>query len=97
MRPIGPLGGESDPGEFSAPPFSGLEAAVGVEDDGRFGAHLGKPAGHFVERTDEGYRLRYPGVRIAGRARTAPGRSASESNRTTAETVVARDSCERCR
>lgn len=41
--------------------FSEIRECVGVEDAGRLNYHLDKLRGHFVRRTDEGYRLRYAG------------------------------------
>ncbi|MHB9288587.1 ArsR/SmtB family transcription factor [Halobacteriales archaeon Cl-PHB] len=49
-----------------AVPFSELLARVGVEDSGRFNYHLGKLRDHYVERTDDGYTLRYAGMRVVG-------------------------------
>lgn len=46
-------------------PFSELRKRVGVRDSGRFLYHLKKLRGHFVEKTDEGYRLNYAGVEMA--------------------------------
>lgn len=41
--------------------YSELMARVGVDDSGRFNYHLGKLAGTFVRKVDDGYRLRPPG------------------------------------
>jgi hypothetical protein len=42
-------------------PYSELKASIGIDDSGRFNYHLEKLLGHFVERTERGYRLRAPG------------------------------------
>lgn len=44
--------------------FSELRARVGVDDPGQFNYHLGKLAGHFVQKSEEGYALRTAGTRI---------------------------------
>lgn len=46
-------------------PFSDLRDAVGVADSGQFNYHLEQLVGRFVDRTEEGYELRYAGRRIA--------------------------------
>lgn len=50
--------------------YSELKRQVGVYDSGRFNYHLEKLLGHFVERTEGGYRPRVVGTRAA-RAVTA--------------------------
>jgi len=44
--------------------FSTLRERVGVRDSGQFTYHLDELTGHFVERSDEGYRLRRAGERV---------------------------------
>ena len=44
--------------------FSELQRRVGVADNGRFNYHLSKLLGRFVEKTEGGYELRPPGMRI---------------------------------
>lgn len=44
--------------------FSDLYDSVAVRDSGQFTYHLDKLTGHFVEKTDDGYRLRNAGHRI---------------------------------
>jgi hypothetical protein len=44
--------------------FSELRDAVDVRDSGQFNYHLGELVGHFVRKTDEGYRLRQAGERV---------------------------------
>lgn len=44
--------------------FSDLQSTVGVEDNGKFNYHLSQVAGHYVEKTDEGYQLRPAGIRV---------------------------------
>jgi hypothetical protein len=41
--------------------FSELRDAAGIQDSGQFDYHLDTLVGQFVERTDEGYSLTYPG------------------------------------
>jgi hypothetical protein len=45
--------------------FSELRKRVGVRDSGRFLYHLNELRDHFIEKTDEGYRLNYAGVEMA--------------------------------
>jgi hypothetical protein len=44
--------------------YSELKTGVGVADSGRFNYHLTKLVGHFVARTEGGYRLRTPGEQV---------------------------------
>jgi hypothetical protein len=44
--------------------FSALRREVGVTDSGRFNYHLEKLSDHFIEATDDGYRLRTAGHKI---------------------------------
>lgn len=44
--------------------FSELRDRVGVDDPGQFNYHLGKLAGHFVQKGEDGYALRTAGTRI---------------------------------
>jgi hypothetical protein len=44
--------------------FSALYERVGVEDTGNFNYHLGRLTGHFVRRTDGGYELTAPGLKV---------------------------------
>ena len=54
-----------DPGtENSAVSFSRLFDRVGMHDSGNFSYHLDRLVGHFVEATDDGYRLRNAGLTI---------------------------------
>jgi DNA-binding transcriptional ArsR family regulator len=41
--------------------FSDLREAAGIRDSGQFNYHLDTLVGQFVERTDDGYSLTYPG------------------------------------
>lgn len=45
-------------------PFSELRERVGVRDSGQFNYHLGKLTGHFIQETDDGYRLSRAGTRV---------------------------------
>jgi hypothetical protein len=51
-------------GRQEAIPYSALQAAVGIEDSGRFTYHLKRLTGSFVEKTDEGYRLTPVGLAV---------------------------------
>jgi hypothetical protein len=44
--------------------FSGLFDRVDVDDSGRFNYHLDRLVGHFVHKTDDGYRLSQAGRRV---------------------------------
>jgi len=44
--------------------FSELHDRTDIEDKGKFNYHLDQLRGHYVEQTDEGYRLTMPGDRI---------------------------------
>ncbi|WP_434084190.1 DUF7351 domain-containing protein [Halorarius halobius] len=50
--------------ENNAISFSQLLDRVGVRDSGNFSYHLNKLVGHYVEETDDGYRLRNSGLKI---------------------------------
>lgn len=54
--------GESGP--FDPLPFSTLKQRVGVADSGRFSYHLDRLVDGVVEQTDDGYKLRMPGVLV---------------------------------
>jgi hypothetical protein len=45
-------------------PFTRLRRTVAPDDKGNFSYHLGKLADHFVEKTDEGYVLRFAGEQV---------------------------------
>ncbi|MFC4357457.1 ArsR/SmtB family transcription factor [Halobium salinum] len=64
LRIVEALGDLSEPGEYSTIPFSELQEAVGVEDNGKFSYHLNKLTGYFVVRSEGGYRLELPGIRV---------------------------------
>lgn len=61
IRVLGDSGGT---GAFGALSFSELRNRVGVDDSGRFSYHLDRLVGRFVERIDQGYRLRVPGIQV---------------------------------
>jgi transposase-like protein len=44
--------------------FSQLFDRIGIHDSGNFSYHLDKLVGHYVESTDDGYRLRNAGLKI---------------------------------
>jgi DNA-binding transcriptional ArsR family regulator len=58
------LGDAWEPESRDPVPFSELRRAVGTADSGQFDYHLGKLRGSFVERTEDGYHLTYPGVKV---------------------------------
>lgn len=58
------LGEANADGEEMPMAFSELQRRVGVTDNGRFNYHLSRLVGRFVEKTDGGYELRPPGMRI---------------------------------
>jgi hypothetical protein len=58
------LGDAAAPGIIETLSFSELRRQTGVSGSSRFNYHLDRLVGEFVERTDEGYRLSYPGVRV---------------------------------
>lgn len=64
LRIIEALGDLSDRGEYSTIAFSELQRAVGVEDNGRFSYHLDRLIDRFVERSEAGYALTLPGIRV---------------------------------
>lgn len=52
-------------GESSEPlSFTELRTRVGIRQGSQFNYHLDKLVGHFIEKTDDGYKLREPGRRI---------------------------------
>lgn len=57
---------EAEVHDIHEPPlsFSELYERVDVEDTARFNYHLGRLVGHFIEKTDEGYRFRYAGRKV---------------------------------
>ena len=46
--------------------FSELRTRVGADDPGGFNYHLGKLAGQFVRKTEDGYDVSPPGARVVG-------------------------------
>lgn len=71
--------------------FSDLYDRVGNGDTGNFNYHLGKLAGHFIRRTDDGYELTAPGFEIV---RAVVAGAATENP--ILEPAVVDASCERC-
>lgn len=61
VRIVQALGEAGDPMSFSA-----LREAVAERDSGKFNYHLKRLTGHFVARTDDGYRLSLAGQRVYG-------------------------------
>jgi hypothetical protein len=64
IKIIRALGDASTPGVPETLPFSELRRRAGISGSGRFNYHLKQLVGQFVEETDDGYRLSYPGVRV---------------------------------
>jgi len=64
IKIIRALGDASTPGVPETLTFSELRRRADISGSGRFNYHLGKLVGQFVEETDDGYRLSYPGVRV---------------------------------
>jgi DNA-binding transcriptional ArsR family regulator len=58
------LGDAWAPDDRDPIPFSELRRRVGTRDSGRFDYHLDQLRGLYVTRSDDGYRLTYPGVRV---------------------------------
>ena len=75
----------------SAVPFSELFDRVGADDTGNFNYHLGKLTGHFVRRTDSGYELTAPGLKVV-RAVIAGGVTGDP----TVESTPVDATCDRC-
>ncbi len=72
-------------------PFSVLRDRVGTRDSGRFNYHLGKLAGHFVRKTEDGYELTVAGSGIVGALRA--GRYTADVS---IEPIELDDPCPRC-
>ncbi|MFD1513591.1 ArsR/SmtB family transcription factor [Halomarina rubra] len=58
------IGDASGDGEYVSLPYSAIQAALGDHDAGNLNYHLRKLKARFVERTDDGYRLTVPGIRV---------------------------------
>lgn len=52
-----------DRSEYTVP-YSELREAVGVEDSGKFGYHLNRLLGEFVEKREDGYAIRHAGKEL---------------------------------
>ncbi|MFB6195427.1 MAG: winged helix-turn-helix domain-containing protein [Haloplanus sp.] len=64
IKIIRALGDASTPGVPETLTFSELRRRADISGSGRFNYHLKQLVGQFVEETDDGYRLSYPGVRV---------------------------------
>jgi len=64
IKIIRALGDASTPGVPETLPFSELRRRADISGSGRFNYHLKQLVGQFVEETEAGYRLSYPGVRV---------------------------------
>jgi DNA-binding transcriptional ArsR family regulator len=72
-------------------PFSVLRDRVGTRDSGRFNYHLGKLAGHFVRKAEDGYELTVAGSGIVGALRA--GRYTADVS---IDPIELDDPCPRC-
>jgi hypothetical protein len=64
IKIIRALGDASTPGVPETLPFAELRRQADISGSGRFNYHLGRLEGQFVEETEGGYRLSYPGIRV---------------------------------
>lgn len=64
LRIVRALGDAWTPQDRDPLSFSELRRAVDVRDSGRFDYHLRQLLGAYVEQTEEGYLLTYPGVKV---------------------------------
>lgn len=64
VKIIEALGDAATPGRPARLSFSELRRRADISGSGRFNYHLKRLVGRFVEETDGGYRLSYPGVRV---------------------------------
>ncbi|WP_338741274.1 helix-turn-helix domain-containing protein [Haloplanus salilacus] len=64
IKIIRALGDAATPGVPDRLAFSELRRRADISGSGRFNYHLKRLVGQFVEETDDGYRLSYPGVRV---------------------------------
>ena len=71
--------------------FSALRERVGVEDSGGFNYHLEQLVGHFVGKSEDGYRLRRPGRRVVEAVLSGAVTDAPDLDRTRVE-----ETCELC-
>lgn len=86
-------GADRNDGESRSPlKFSELQTAVGASTSAGFAYHLRQLTGHYIEKTDRGYRLTSAGQRVA-RAITA----GTYTERTDIETIAVPGSCPLCR
>jgi hypothetical protein len=58
------IGDRSGDGEYATLSYSTIRAGLGGVDSGNLNYHLRKLVGRFLEKTDEGYRLAIPGIRV---------------------------------
>jgi hypothetical protein len=83
---------DRDAGELEAPlQFSDLQTAVGASTSAGFAYHLRKLSDHYVEKTEQGYRLTSAGQRVA-RAITA----GTYTERTDLDPITISGSCPLC-
>jgi len=88
LRELADVMGESSD---SRPSFSTLRERVGVDDPGKFNYHLDRLRGTFVEKTDDGYVLRYPGLMVVSAIRAGTYTGVVDT-----ETVETGEDCPRC-
>ncbi|WP_327051509.1 DUF7351 domain-containing protein [Halomicrococcus gelatinilyticus] len=88
LRELADAMGESPDSRLS---FSTLRERVGVRDPGKFNYHLDRLRGTFVEKTDDGYVLRYPGLMVVSAIRAGTYTGGDDT-----ETVETDRDCPRC-
>jgi hypothetical protein len=79
-------------GDSTALSFPALRDRVGMRDSGQSNYHLENLVCQFVQETDEGYRLRFPGSFLSGpssRGSSRAGRPSSRSTRTRVASTAA--------
>lgn len=64
IKIIRTLADAATPGVPARLSFSELRRRADISGSGRFNYHLNRLVGQFVEETEDGYRLSYPGVRV---------------------------------
>lgn len=82
----------SERGAEATVSFSALRDRVGVTDSGRFNYHLNQLSDGFVERVEDGYRARYPGLQVVS---TVQAGLYAEPDRRTTEAAFDCPTCER--
>ncbi|MWG33713.1 DUF7351 domain-containing protein [Halomarina oriensis] len=86
------IGNASGGGEYATLSHSTVQEALGGVDSGKLNYHLRQLRGRFVERTDDGYRLTLPGIRVY----QALVSGAFDGERPSVEPVELEHDCETC-